>query len=139
MSHVENPVSSIELVQCPSCRGKGVSRCCSDGMQQCSQCNGKGIRKFTDWGVGGLSGKGAVGVIRKKEQCITCQGTGKVGCTSCGGTGSKACQLCKGKKVVSPKEVESYKKKNEFDTYISGCGCAIMLAVIVGLLATCAL
>ena len=105
---------------CPDCGGKKVAKC--------PQCKGKGTRTFIDWGGGRAAGKGGAAAMSKTEQCITCRGTGwlDTACPKCRGNGYVLCPLCEGKKEVPEEKAEKHKKEQ-----MLGCGCLLLIALII--------
>lgn len=107
--------SKKELIQCPECSGKGISKqacksckdldemvcnkCIGSGLivsrEICPDCKGKGKNWF------GLKCKKCNGdeKIKMKIPCKNCQKTGKIKCPECKGSKviSGKCQKCNGK------------------------------------------
>lgn len=87
-------------IECGECTGDG------EVTEKCGKCGGKGEIERQDRVVGGSRGGGrsSVGaaVVLRREQCVTCRGTGSVTrrCKTCRGSGKVTCAACQGARDV---------------------------------------
>lgn len=92
---LETRLRHAAAAPCAACQGLGRSDCRGCGNSGYVPCKAKGCEQ--GWVVKeDLNALGATSVIKRREPCAECAGSGRVACAACQGAGGVACKDCNG-------------------------------------------